>query len=111
VRRAAPVRHTAALVADQGSDPTVLGYRDRIDAVDGRIVDALNERIALVRELHAYKAQQGYATTDPGREEAMVLALQERNGGPLTDDGVRDLVVAVLRLTRQEVGRRHDDER
>jgi chorismate mutase len=87
----------------QGSDPTVIGFRERIDAVDARIVAALNERIQLVRELHAYKAERGYATTDPGREEAMVLALQERNGGPLSDDGVRDLVVAVLRLTRHEL--------
>ena len=93
---------------DQGSDPTVLGYRDRIDDLDGRIVAALNERIALVRELHAYKAAHGYATTDPGREESMVLALQARNAGPLTDDGVRDLVVALLRLTRHELGRGGD---
>ena len=95
-------------MTDQGSDSTVVGFRDRIDELDGRIVDALNQRIELVRELHAYKAGRGYATTDPGREEAMVLALQRRNAGPLSDDGVRDLVVAMLRLTRQELARARD---
>lgn len=93
----------------QGSDPTVQGFRERIDALDRSIVDALNARIGLVRELHSYKAERGYATTDPGREEAMVLALQERNEGPLTDDGVRDLVGAVLRITRSELARGRAD--
>ena len=40
----------------------------------------------------------------------MVLALQARNAGPLTDDGVRDLVVALLRLTRHELGRGGDGD-
>jgi chorismate mutase len=40
---------------------------------------------------------------DPGREEAMVTSLQSRNEGPLSEDGVAQLVAFVLGLTRKEL--------
>ena len=58
-------------MSDQGSDPTVQAARERISAVDRELVSLLNERLVLVRELHAYKRAQGYAMVDPARDDNM----------------------------------------
>ena len=40
---------------------------------------------------------------DPTREEAIVARLQGENEGPLSEEGVADLVRFVLGLTRKEL--------
>lgn len=80
--------------------------RGRIDAVDLRIVAAVNERLALVDELWRLKDELGVDRIDPGREEAIREALRDANGGPLTEEGLTELIDAVLALTRREQGRR-----
>ena len=57
---------------DAAGDATVSSYRERITAVDGEILDAVNRRIALVAELHAHKRAQGYPMRDPAREQALI---------------------------------------
>ena len=77
--------------------------REQIDAVDRGLVAGINRRIELVRELHEQKLAAGVPLRDPGREESMVLALQAANTGPLSSDGVTELVHFVLDLTRREI--------
>jgi chorismate mutase / prephenate dehydratase len=77
--------------------------REQIDAVDRGLLAGINRRIELVRELHEHKAATGMPLRDPGREEAMVLELQAANTGPLSPDGVEQLVGFVLDLTRREI--------
>jgi chorismate mutase len=85
-------------------DETVESYRKRIAAADRALVEALNARIGLVAELKAYKEARGIAFLDPDRERALLRALQEANPGPLSEDGLRDLVEHVLALTKRELG-------
>ena len=65
----------------------VQAARERISAVDGQLVSLLNERLELVRELHAYKRAQGYPMVDPAREERLLDALVATNPGPLERRG------------------------
>jgi len=78
-------------------------YRERITAVDRELLEAINRRVEIVRELHAHKAEEGIPQRDLEREQALVRALQEENEGPLSDDGVRAFFEFVVALTRKEL--------
>lgn len=96
-------------MSDQGSDPTVQAARERISAVDRELVSLLNERLVLVRELHAYKRAQGYAMVDPAREQRLLDALVAENPGPLSDAELRDLWAGLLALLTREAARLLDE--
>jgi chorismate mutase/prephenate dehydratase len=87
-----------------GADDTVGAYRARIAVADRALVEAVNARIRLVGELKAYKEAHGISFLDPDRERELLRALQESNPGPLSEDGLRDLVEHVLALTKRELG-------
>ena len=87
-----------------GTDDTVDAYRARIAAADQALMEAVNARIGLVAELKAYKEAHGISFLDPDRERELLRALQEANRGPLSGDGLRDLVEHVLALTKRELG-------
>lgn len=86
-------------------DETVRALRERISAVDRSIIEAVNARIELVAELKRYKEENGLSFLDPERERQLLAELEELNGGPLSPRGLRDLVAAVLDLTKREVAR------
>jgi chorismate mutase len=79
------------------------GAREEIDAVDRRLLDAVNRRLELVRRLHEQKRETGLPLRDPGREEELVSRLQAENRGPLSADGVAELFHHVLDLVRREI--------
>jgi chorismate mutase len=85
------------------TDPAVTEAREAIDAIDNALVVSVNRRIELVRKLHEHKQATGAPMRDPAREEAMTASLQSRNEGPLSDEGVAELVRFVLDLTRREL--------
>ena len=92
-------------MSDQASDPKVQAARERISAVDGQLVALLNERLGLVRELHAYKRAQGYAMVDPAREQRLLDTLVASNPGPLSDAELRELWAGLLALLTREAAR------
>jgi chorismate mutase len=96
-------------VTAQGSDPSVQAARERISALDGQLLTLLNERLELVRELHAYKRAQGYPMVDPARETRLLDALVASNQGPLGDDELRRLWASLLELQTREAARLLDE--
>jgi chorismate mutase len=86
-------------------DPVVGGLREQISAADDALVTAMNRRLELARRIFEHKEASGIPIVDPGREEAMIARLQRENAGPLSDDGVEELVRYVLGLTKRELGR------
>jgi chorismate mutase len=78
-------------------------YREQISAVDKELLDAINRRLLLVRELHAFKAEEGIPTRDLEREASLVQAMQDANDGPLSSEGVASFFNGVLELTRREM--------
>jgi chorismate mutase len=86
-------------------DPVIRQLRERLSDVDRGLVDAVNARLKLVAQLKRYKESRGIEFVDPEREEWMVNYLLRANRGPLSDEGLRELYVEVLDLTKREVGR------
>jgi chorismate mutase/prephenate dehydratase len=75
--------------------------REAIDRVDDRILEALNERARLAREVGALKVGQAYR---PEREAQVLTRIKERNPGPLAGETVallfREIMSACLALER-----------
>ena len=70
--------------------------RKRIDALDRKLVDLLNERATLAREAGRAKAAAGRrAIRDPEREREVLLRVSMANTGPLPQ---ADLVALYRRL-------------
>jgi chorismate mutase len=85
------------------ADAAVTEAREAIDTIDRSLITCINRRLQLVRQLHEHKRSAGVPLRDPTREEAIVASLQSFNEGPLSDDGVAELVGFVLSLTRREL--------
>jgi chorismate mutase len=85
------------------SDPFIDSVRRQISETDRAVVAAVNARLELVARLKAYKDSHGIAFVDPERERAMLEDLRAANGGPLSDEGVRELLAMLLDLTKREV--------
>jgi chorismate mutase len=96
-------------VSEQGSDPTVQAARERISTLDAELVALVNERLEVVRELHAYKRARGYPMVDPGREQLLLDRLVAANPGPLGDDALRRLWTTLLALMTPEAARLLDE--
>lgn len=90
-------------MASGPNDPVITQFRDQISDNDLKIVDAINKRLKLVKQLKAYKEQHGVEFYDPAREEWMLTFLARANKGPLSNDGLRDLFTQILALTKQEL--------
>jgi chorismate mutase len=90
--------------SDPEHDPVVRDLRGRITEADRAILDAVNRRIELVRELRAHKLANGWDFVDAGREERLLAALSGENPGPLSDAGLHELFGDLLALTKRELG-------
>jgi chorismate mutase len=86
----------------QGDDPVVNRFREEISAADREILETVNRRIGLVRELHAYKLERGYPLGDPDREAALIEQLARLNTGPLSSEGLREIYAAIVSEWRRQ---------
>jgi chorismate mutase len=86
-------------------DPVLASYRERISAADEGVLAAVNDRLQLVAELHAHKRKNGLPLFDAAREHDVIARAIARNGGPLSDDGVRQLYALLLPLCTAEAAR------
>ena len=79
------------------------GLREQVSAIDREIVEAINRRIEVVREIWAHKDEHGLDTVDPDRERWLHEHLAESNRGPLSPEGLKEIYAAILDLTKREV--------
>ena len=89
-------------------DALIKQLRQQISDTDRSIVDAFNARLRLVARLKSYKESRGIDFLDPEREEWMLQYLTRANRGPLSPDGLKELLEEVLDLKKREVQRGED---
>ena len=87
------------------ADPIVDDLRAQISETDRELVAAFNRRLELVARLWRHKGEQGIPVVDPDRERQIAEQLAAVNSGPLSEDGLRELIAAVLALTKKEVSK------
>ena len=84
-------------------DQVVESFRNEITALDVRLVSTINARIMAVKALAEYKEERGMAFLDPDREKFLVEHMRRENRGPISDEGLEELLVFVLALVKKEV--------
>ena len=92
------------------------GWRGKIDELNEKLLQLLNERAECALEIGRIKQDEGQPIYDPEREAAVVSHLKERNQGPLDDEAVRRIFQAIMEASRQlehdqqSDGDRQDDD-
>ena len=87
-------------------DPVVDRLRAEISELDRTVLAAVNARLELVAELKRHKESRGIGFVDPDREARMLDDLLAANDGPLSAEGVGELLETLLNLTKRELARR-----
>jgi chorismate mutase/prephenate dehydratase len=86
---------------DAGSDPAELGrLRGEIDRVDRALLERLNERARLVREVGRLKAESGTPVFSAAREREVVERLRRDNPGPFPDAALEAVFHEIISGTR-----------
>jgi chorismate mutase len=70
--------------------------RVRIDAIDVRLIELLNERTRIVEQIGAIKRSLTLPVYEPQREEQVLANVLEHNEGPLPDDAVRRVFERIM---------------
>ena len=89
-------------MGNAGNDPVIKQFRDQISDNDLKIIDAVNKRLKLVKQLKAYKEQHGVDFLDPAREEWMLTFVSRANKGPLSRDALTELYRDIIEITKRE---------
>jgi chorismate mutase/prephenate dehydratase len=74
--------------------------RERIDDADRSILEGLNERARLVREVGRLKGRTGTPVYEAGRERQIVERLERDNPGPFPDAGLAPVFREIISATR-----------
>jgi chorismate mutase len=94
------------MAADPITDPTLGDLRILLEANDRALLDLVNRRLDLVQQIKQRKEELGVAFVDPEREAWLLDHLRGANNGPLSDEGLHELLTAVLDLTKRELAGR-----
>jgi 3-deoxy-7-phosphoheptulonate synthase len=94
--------------AAAADDDLMLRLRAAISANDRRIVEAINTRLGLVARMRTHKSSRGIPFHDRVREQHLLDELHEANGGPLSPEGLEEVVRTLLELTRREVSQERE---
>jgi len=77
--------------------------RQQIAAADEEILELVNRRVELVREIRAHKEEQGLPFVDAAQEDRLLARLRELNRGPLSAEGVDQLFREILAVVKDEL--------
>ena len=86
-------------------------WRKRIDELDAKLVELLNERSRAVAEIGRLKRKSGQPIYQPEREREILEQVQALNRGPLRNEALKRLFERVLdeaRALEQETGGEKD---
>ena len=76
-------------------------FRVRIDDVDRRIVELLNDRTRVVEEIGRVKREAQLPIYEPKREEQVFANITQSNHGPLDAGAVRRIFERIIDEMRQ----------
>jgi chorismate mutase/prephenate dehydratase len=88
-------------MADEELLRALAACRDRIDELDLRILELLNERTRVVEEIGRVKQRMQMPIYEPKREEEVFRNVTEHNSGPLPHDGVKRVFERIIDEMRQ----------
>jgi chorismate mutase len=76
-------------------------HRGKIDEIDCRIVELLNDRARLALKIRDLKPAASMSLYDPKREEEIFANLAACSQGPLFDDNLREIYGTILQVMKE----------
>jgi chorismate mutase-like protein len=70
--------------------------RERIDEIDRRLVELLNERTSIVEEIGRVKREAKLAIYEPTRETQVFDNITSHNAGPLSAEGLKRIFERII---------------
>jgi chorismate mutase-like protein len=86
-------------------------WRKKIDDIDRRLVELLNERSRCVLEIGRLKKSDGTPLYQPDREREVLQAVERVNSGPLSEAAIRRLFERILDEARSVERTAMEDEK
>ena len=87
----------------------IADWRKKIDEVDLKLVELINQRAAAAREIGKLKNDTNLPIYEPDREKRILENVKKANGGPLPDSEIQHVferIIDVMRkLQQQEIHR------
>jgi chorismate mutase/prephenate dehydratase len=74
--------------------------RERLDAIDARVVDLLSKRAHTIVQVAEFKKQRHLPIYIPEREAAIIQRLRALNSGPLSGDAIERIYRTILEEMR-----------
>jgi chorismate mutase len=71
-------------------------WRSRIDALNARLVEILNDRARCAEQIAAFKAKQGLPVFDAQREKQVLDKVSAGNQGPLSDEALHRIFNCIM---------------
>jgi chorismate mutase/prephenate dehydratase len=93
-------RNSSRAAAAPEGDTELEALRRRIDAIDREILERLNARAEVVREVGGLKATTGAPVYASTREQAIVGALTAENPGPFPNAGIAPVFREIISASR-----------
>src|SRR5215813_277616 len=81
------------------NDMTIEDWRKKIDEMDLKIVELINQRAAAAREIGKLKNNTNLPIYEPEREKKILEAVKKANKGPLPDSEVQHVFERIIDLT------------
>ena len=78
------------------STPDLQELRKKIDEIDNKLVDLLNERAKIVIEVGNIKKNENLEFHSPAREQEIIERLNARNTGPFPQDTLKKIYREIL---------------
>ena len=79
----------------------LLKIRDQLDVIDKEIVRLFEERMALVRDVAAFKIETGKPVFDKEREGAKIASVRELAHGEFNEQAVEELFTQLMTISRR----------
>jgi chorismate mutase len=76
-------------------------WRARIDEIDRKLVETLNERFRCTNEIGKIKHDLNLRVYDPDREQAILARIRQYNQGPLDDQALQRLFERIFDEARR----------
>ncbi|MBW2647091.1 MAG: prephenate dehydratase [Deltaproteobacteria bacterium] len=82
------------------SDSPIIPLRKSIDEIDKKLLDLINRRLSLAKEIGKIKEECGDQVFDSARESMIIRRLLDLNKGPVSKEALRNIYTEIIASSR-----------
>jgi len=79
----------------------IINFRNKVDTIDEKILDLINQRLILAKNIGNVKGKEGKPVIDKSRENEIIKRLTNLNKGPLSPEDLNRFFKKIIMLCRE----------